>query len=94
MNKHKKNNTLSIIERGLIILAVGLFVLACAFQFAPPKPCEYITYTVQSGDTLWGIAREVYGDEVDIRRKIDEILRLNGIEGGRIVPGQELKVGK
>ena len=50
----------------------------------------YITYTVSHGDTLWSIAREVYGDKYDIRYKIDDIERENGIIDCRIYPGMEL----
>lgn len=60
-----------------------------------PEPFEvshYITYEVCAGDTLWSVARDTYGDTVDVRYMIDHISSINGIEGGRIYPGQALSL--
>ena len=48
---------------------------------------EYIMYTVQSGDTLWDIAKKYPGvTETDI-------MRLNNLsDGNKIRPGQQLKI--
>ena len=44
---------------------------------------------VHEGDTLWSIATSLGGDG-DVRAVIDEIQRLNGLEGTDLVPGQVL----
>lgn len=49
------------------------------------------TVTVAPGDTLWDIASRRYPG-TDVRRKVVEIQRLNGLEGATIRPGQRLKV--
>lgn len=49
------------------------------------------TYTVRAGDTLWEIA-EGLDDSGDPRQTIYDIARLNGLEGGDIVPGQVLQL--
>jgi nucleoid-associated protein YgaU len=46
---------------------------------------------VQSGDTLWSIATALDG-EGDVRARIDEIQRLNGLESADLVPGQVLQL--
>ena len=46
---------------------------------------------VRAGDTLWSIARSVAG-EADVRAVVDEIQRLNGLEGTALVPGQVLQL--
>lgn len=46
---------------------------------------------VQPGDTLWSISRSVAGD-ADVRVVVDEIQRLNGLEGSALVPGQVLEL--
>lgn len=46
---------------------------------------------VRPGDTLWSIARSVAGD-ADVRVVVDEIQRLNGLEGTALVPGQILEL--
>ena len=44
---------------------------------------------VQSGDTVWSIATTLDG-EGDVRSLVDEIQRLNDLDGGALVPGQVL----
>lgn len=46
---------------------------------------------VQSGDTLWSIARSVAGDG-DVRVVVDDIQSLNGLDGAHLVPGQVLQL--
>ncbi len=46
---------------------------------------------VQSGDTLWSIATALDGDG-DVRALVDEIQRLNDLDGGVLVPGQVLQL--
>jgi nucleoid-associated protein YgaU len=46
---------------------------------------------VRSGDTLWSIASDLGGNG-DVRAVIDEIQRLNGLDGGHLQPGQELRL--
>jgi nucleoid-associated protein YgaU len=46
---------------------------------------------VQPGDTVWDIAVAVSGDD-DVRDVVDEIQRLNGLDGTALVPGQTLRL--
>ena len=46
---------------------------------------------VQEGDTLWSIATSL-DSEGDVRAVIDEIQRMNGLEGADLVPGQVLQL--
>jgi ferric-dicitrate binding protein FerR (iron transport regulator) len=46
---------------------------------------------VQSGDTLWSIASSL-DDDGDVRALVDEIQRLNDLDGGVLVPGQVLEL--
>jgi nucleoid-associated protein YgaU len=46
---------------------------------------------VRSGDTLWSIATALQSDG-DVRALVDEIQRLNGLEGAELVPGQVLEL--
>ena len=48
---------------------------------------EYVT--VDRGDSLWGIAESIAPD-ADPRVIIDEIIRLNGLDGAIVEPGQRL----
>jgi len=49
------------------------------------------TVVVQSGDTLWSIARAVAPEE-DPRLVVDAIVDLNGLDGVDLLPGAELRL--
>jgi nucleoid-associated protein YgaU len=46
---------------------------------------------VQPGDTLWGIAATRYPGD-DVRVRVDEIERLNGLRGAEIEVGETLRL--
>ena len=46
---------------------------------------------VQPGDTLWGIAEARYPGD-DVRVRVDEIERLNGLQGPGIEVGETLRL--
>ncbi|MDQ6879157.1 MAG: LysM peptidoglycan-binding domain-containing protein [Candidatus Dormibacteraeota bacterium] len=50
-----------------------------------------ITVVVQPGDTLWGIAAARYPGD-DVRVRVDEIERLNGLHTPTIVVGEVLRL--
>ena len=50
-----------------------------------------VSTVVEPGDTLWSIARSVAGD-ADVRQVVDEIQRINDLEGTGITPGQVLEL--
>ena len=66
---------------------VGLLVGGVAGAGADLRLAGESSVVVQEGDTLWSIASSVAG-ESDVRAVVDEIQRLNGLQGGRITPGQ------
>jgi LysM repeat protein len=47
--------------------------------------------TVQSGESLWGIAAEV-APERDPRDVIADIVQINNLNAGTVLPGQQLFV--
>lgn len=51
----------------------------------------YRLVTVQAGDTIWSLAESHYSD-ADLRAKVDEIERANGLASPSIAPGQVLKL--
>ena len=64
--------------------------LAYAAQAAEETVYEYVM--VRSGDTLWEIASEYSDPSKDIRKNIKDICEINGIQSGKIYPGQIIKV--
>jgi LysM repeat protein len=79
---------LSIIS---ITVIVVLLFLSSAVQ-ATGRITETADYRVKPGDTLWGIAQTHGPEEVDTRRVVDAIERLNKIDGGKIQSGQVIEI--
>ncbi|WP_157944136.1 LysM peptidoglycan-binding domain-containing protein [Blastococcus atacamensis] len=75
-------------------LGVGVLALGDALSGGDEDGLELMgtsSVVVERGDTLWGIAGSVAGDE-DIREVVARIVELNGLDGGRIAPGQVLQL--
>jgi LysM repeat protein len=84
----------------LLVLRLGVLALAVAAVFlllasvgaaeSPPPPTH--AYVVQTGDTLWSIARTVAEPGQDLRPVVATISELNRLHGDGILPGQALVV--
>ncbi|UVJ40952.1 LysM peptidoglycan-binding domain-containing protein [Arthrobacter sp. CJ23] len=98
---------LRLTRRGRIVffgfpmfLLVAVLLSLAGFFNSPAKasdaaselhPPVAVTVTVQPGQSLWGIAGAA-APERDPRDVIAEIIQLNNLRGGKIVPGQSLFV--
>ena len=83
----------------LILLSAVLITLA-GFLNSPAKAAESATelsvtptvsVTVQPGESLWGIAAAVDPGR-DPRDVVADIVQLNNLDGGRVMPGQRIFV--
>ena len=68
------------------LLGVGTTTVV-AVQQRPSEPVW--SHVVQQGETLWQLAGEA-DPEDDPRDVVDRLIRANELDGGRIIPGQEL----
>ncbi len=71
------------------LLALGIDAARSAAASERGEPSGHATRTVQPGDTLWEIARDVAPDS-DPRETVQRLLDLNGLPSPVIFPGQEL----
>ena len=54
------------------------------------RPSEPVwSHVVQPGETLWQLARQA-DPQRDPREVVDRLIRANELDGGRIIPGQQL----
>lgn len=78
------------------VIAVAMIpvVLACLYFAVAQEPIQYedTTVVVKEGDTLWGIAKDAVGEEVDVRDVVRHIILNNNLKDGVIHPGMTLKV--
>ena len=78
-----------------VIAVVMIPVVLAGIYFAVARePIQYedTTVIVQEGDTLWGIAKDAVGEEVDVRDVIRHMILNNNLKDGVIHPGMQLKV--
>lgn len=52
----------------------------------------YTEITIQSGDTLWNLAKEFGPDDEDVREVVYDICRINDISADSIYPGQTIMI--
>ena len=79
-------------RRALIGLGMALLIVfGLSKTVVGAAPTGFTSYQVQPGDTLWSIAGERY-QGADVRERVGEIERANGLTTPVIVPGEVLKV--
>lgn len=77
--------------RRVAILAGGLLLAGSTFAVVAhgSSPAPETRVVVQPGDTLWSIAAERYPSD-DVRERVQDIERENGLQGPTIEVGQTL----
>lgn len=72
------------------VCAVFLLIGGAADAEGPPAPAT--EYLVGTGDTLWEIAADHAGPDVDLRNLIADIKRMSDLGSSTIYPGQILLI--
>ncbi len=75
---------------GFVLILTAL-LLGCALSRPTIAAYSTETYTVQPGDTLWGIARDNKPPHLDARTYVELLKRINGVDC-RLSPGQAINV--
>jgi nucleoid-associated protein YgaU len=75
----------------LVLLSATLLGLGLSKVVLGDTHPVVTTVVVQPGDTLWGIAAAQYPAD-DVRVRVDEIERLNGLHSPQIVVGEALQL--
>jgi LysM repeat protein len=99
--RRSRRSTVRLTRRGRVVVLLAALVVAFAVGVLAAgsvvatgeagRPEATKVMTVGSGDTLWAIASDL-ADDGDVRAMMQEIERLNTIEGGVLIAGQKLVV--
>lgn len=82
-----------------IFFIVSFLILFCGFSFMrsfaysgdiPAADANEVSVTVDSGQSLWVIAREWKKSSLDTRQAVHEIMKRNGLDDAEIRAGQTL----
>ena len=88
----RRRSRIRALERRLLLAlagAVALLVLLGNVVYGGTGGGSQVV-TVRPGDTVWGIVEDHYSDDADVRQRVDEVLSLNHLGAGTLVPGQSL----
>jgi len=76
----------------LLLVSVTLVSQGASGRTEPAGSGGGAVHVVESGDTLWGLARSLVGDEGDPRPVVERIRELNGLGTATIDPGMRLRL--
>lgn len=87
----------SLLIIALAIILLVIMVITFRSVYASNYQVEYVSYTVEQGDSLYTIVSEIndaYDGPYDVRDLIVMIREKNGIQSNVIKPGEEYLIPK
>jgi hypothetical protein len=93
-NARRRRRRMRAIERRILLALAGalvLLVLLGNVAYGGSSGGTQVV-TVVPGDTVWNTASAHYPDDGDLRQRVDDILSINHLSGGTLVPGQALTI--
>lgn len=76
-----------------VVLAILALFMCIQIGWSYQPSQEFVSVTVEPGQTVWQLASVAAGDDTDVRQVMDSILKENGLTGtSDIRPGQVLRL--
>ena len=94
----KRRNIRKMKIRLFKVMAIALVFVSTVLSFSAFSksdqldPDEYEEVYVRPGDTLWSIAEDFYGSDIDLREAVYMIKECSEIESSSLTIGQKLLV--
>lgn len=85
----KEKNIFRIIS---ILFLLTFILIFLTITTKGSKPIIYKSVTIKEGDTLWSIVKEYNDKEMDPRKMISEIKKINNLKDVVLRPGQTIKI--
>ncbi len=76
----------------MLITAFGSSAIFGLGDAAGSDKTQYVSVKVEAGDTLWNLAKEYGPSNVDLRRVIYEIEKINNIDAGSLQTGMIITI--
>lgn len=94
LTRDEETNTKSrgIIVMTVIIIALLIIVSVFSYKALTKKEIYYKDIEIKSGQTLWEIAESEFGQNIDIRKYVYKIKKINNLTNSNIQPGQIIKI--
>ena len=95
MKKYKIKNRVRFITFITVMMLVVSFAISGVFNTIKAQSKDeqkYIEVLVESGDTLWNIAKTYGSDDCDIRELIYNICQINNMKASDLRAGQTILV--
>ena len=89
MSKRKIMRRRRITVSVLFVLVMTVVISCVAANKAED---EFIKVIVSSGDSVWSIACENNPEDLDVRKLVTKIIKVNNIKDGMIFAGQQLLI--
>ena len=87
-----KNNFLLLLKIILITVVSVLIIVTFQFESISSSEPELIEIKVVEGDNLWKIADRYYEENIDLRKKIFQIKKVNELDSAMLKPGQKIMI--
>lgn|SRR5690554_3001448 len=86
---NKKRNLSGKMFLSILVLVMILFFAITTYG---SRPLDYNIITIKKGDTLWSIVNMYNTKNMDPRKMISEIKKLNNLDDVVLQPGQKLMI--
>jgi len=90
--KETRSNKKIIAIISVIILLTITLITLYTVNALTEKEIYYKNIEIKNGQTLWKIVENEFGKDIDIRKYVYKIKKINNLENSNIRPGQVLKI--